>query len=195
MRGVPTDGGLEAYLVRTPQIGLFQQPARPFASLLVSVLLLALSGTLLVAEDGKEGLLALLPRASDLAGWQPEAPPHQVVGEGLFSLINGGAEIFLKAGFSRAVSQAYIQAGQQPIQLEIYEMTGPEAARAVFGQKAKGNGQPVTLGVQGVDGEYYLIFWQDRFFVTVTGPDATPEIRAVMMHLSRAIEARIAERR
>jgi len=179
----------------TRQMGLFQQPARPVASLLVSVLLLALSGTLFAAEDGKGDLLALLPRASDLAGWQPEAPPHQVVGEGLFSLINGGAEIFLKAGFSRAVSQAYIQAGQQPIQLEIYEMTGPEAARAVFGQKAKGNGQPVTLGVQGVDGEYYLIFWQDRFFVTVTGPDATPEIRAVMMHLSRAIEARIAERR
>ena len=168
---------------------------RPFASFLAMVLLLALSGTLLVAEDGKEGLLALLPRASELGGWQPEAPPHQVVGEDLFSLINGGAEIFLKAGFSRAVSQAYIQAGQQPIQLEIYEMTGPEAARAVFGQKAKGNGQPVTLGVQGVDGEYYLIFWQDRFFVTVTGPAATPEIRAILMRLSRAIEARIAERR
>lgn len=170
-------------------------PLRPVVSFLVSVLLLALSGTLLAAEDGKGGLLALLPRVSALGGWQPEAPPHQVVGEDLFRLINGGAEIFLKAGFSRAVSQAYIQAGRQPIQLEIYEMTGPQAARAVFGQKTRGNGQPVTLGVQGVDGEYYLIFWQDRFLVTVTGPDATPEVQAILMRLSRAIEARIAERR
>jgi len=159
------------------------------------VLLLALSGARVVAEDGKGGLLALLPRVSELGSWQPEAPPHQAVGEELFRLINGGAEIFLKAGFSRAVSQAYIQAGRQSIQLEIYEMTGPEAARAVFGQKTKGNGQPVTLGIQGVDGDYYLIFWQDRFLVTVTGPDATPEIRGILMRLSRAIEARIAERR
>jgi len=28
MRGVPAEGGSEAYLVRTPQMGLFQQPAR-----------------------------------------------------------------------------------------------------------------------------------------------------------------------
>ena len=170
-------------------------PPEPQVCFLFMVLLLTLSGTLLVAEEGKESLLALLPGASELGGWQPEAPPHQVAGEDLFSLINGGAEIFLKAGFSRAVSQAYIQAGRQSIQLEIYEMTGPEAARAVFGQKAKGNGQPVTLGVQGVDGEYYLIFWQDRFLVTVSGPDATPEIQATLMRFSRAIEARIAERR
>jgi len=107
-------------------------------------------GGIFVPQDGKGDLLALLPCVSELGGWQPEAPPHQVMGEDLFSLINGGAEIFLKAGFSRAVSQAYIQAGRQPIQLEIYEMTGP---------------------------------------------DATPEIRAILMRLSRAIEARIAERR
>jgi hypothetical protein len=170
-------------------------PLRAAASLLVVVLLLALSSARLAAEDGKGGLLTLLPPVSTLGGWQPEAPPHEVVGEELFSLIDGGAELFLKAGFSRAVSQAYIQAGQQPIQIEIYEMTSPEAARAVFGEKTKGDGRPLPLGVQGVDGEYYLIFWQDRFLVTVTGPDATPEIRGVLLRLSRAIEARIVERR
>jgi len=164
----------------------------PLVSFLATVLLLTLTGALLAAEDRKGNLLALLPHDSELGGWQPEAPPDQVEGEDLFSLINGGAEIFLKAGFSRAVSQAYIQAGQQPIQLEIYEMVSPEAARAVFGQKAKGDGQAVTLGVRGVDGGYYLIFWQDRFLVTVTGPDASPDTRVAIIAFARAVEIRIA---
>lgn len=109
----------------------------------------------LAAEPAQRDLLHLLPQAPELSGWQPEGPSHQVAGEDLFSLIDGGAEVFLKAGFSRAMTQTYGRADRQPIQLEIYEMVSADAARAVFTQKTKGDGQPVTLGAQGVDGGYY----------------------------------------
>lgn len=161
---------------------------------LAVTLALALPGHPLAGESGGGDLLGLLPQAAEIQGWQPEGSPQQVVGEELFSLINGGAEIFLKAGFSRAMSQAYVRAGRQLIQVEIYEMTSPEAARAVFERKTQGDGEPVALGTQGVMGAYYVIFWQDRFLVAVTGPDATPETRTDLLGFSRAVGSRIKQR-
>jgi len=165
-----------------------------FLVVLAVTLAVALPGLLLAAEPEQGGLLGLLPQASEIQGWQPDGSPQQVVGEELFSLINGGAEIFLKAGFLRAMAQPYARADQQLIQLEIYEMTGPEAARAVFIRKTQGDGQPFALGEQGMMGAYYVIFWQDRFLVTVTGPGATPDTRAALLIFSRAVETRIKQR-
>jgi len=162
--------------------------------MLVVVPALLLAGLLLADAKEREDLLALLPQAGEVQGWQPEGPPQQAVGEELFSLINGGAEIFLKAGFSRAMSQAYFRADRQLIQVEIYEMTSPEAARAVFARKAQGDGEPVALGTQGVMGTYYVIFRQDRFLVTVTGPDAAPDTRTDLLGFSRVVESRIKHR-
>jgi len=54
---------------------------------------------------------------------------------------------------------------------------------------------PVALGMQGMMGAYYVIFWQDRFLVTVTGPDGTPDTQAALMVFSRAVETRIKQRR
>ncbi len=171
-----------------------QRSSGAFLVGLVVVPALLLAGLLLAHAEERENLLALLPQAGEVQGWQPEDSPQQVVGEELFSLINGGAEIFLKAGFSRAMSQAYVRADQQLIQVEIYEMTNPEAARAVFARKTQGDGEPVALGTQGVVGAYYVIFWQDRFLVTVTGPDATPDTRTGLLGFSRAVESRIKQR-
>ncbi len=155
------------------------------------MLALALPSHPLAGGSGGGGLRGLLPQAGEVQGWQPEGSPQQVVGEELFSLINGGAEIFLKAGFVRAMAQSYARADQRLIQVEIYEMTNPEAARAVFGRKTQGDGDPVALGAQGVMGAYYVTFWQDRFLVTVTGPDATPDTRTDLLGFSRAVESRI----
>ena len=54
---------------------------------------------------------------------------------------------------------------------------------------------PVALGMQGMMGAYYVIFWQDRFLVTVTSPDGTPDTQAALMVFSRAVETRIKQRR
>ena len=158
---------------------------------LTVTLALALPSHPLAGESGGGGLRGLLPQAAEIQGWQPEGSPQQVVGEDLFSLINGGAEMFLQAGFSRAMSQAYVRADRQLIQVEIYEMTSPEAAQAIFARKTQGDGEPVALGTQGVMGTYYVIFRQDRFLVTVTGPDATPETRTDLLGFSRAIGSQI----
>ena len=170
-------------------------PGRTLLLALLTMLTLLLPAAALVGEVGREGLLMLFPQPSDLGGWRPEGPPQQAVGEELFSLIDGGAEVFLRAGFVWAAIQTYTMPERPSIDLEIYEMTGPEAAQAVFAKKTEGDGQPIRLGAQAVQGGYYLIFRHGRFLVTVTGADATPDTQAALMDFSRAVEARIKQHR
>ncbi|MBM3302374.1 MAG: hypothetical protein FJY85_20785, partial [Deltaproteobacteria bacterium] len=46
----------------------------------------------------KEPLLRLLPPESDLKGWKLDEEPQTAEGIGLFELINGGAEEYVKEG-------------------------------------------------------------------------------------------------
>ena len=48
------------------------------------------------------GLLWVLPDSSELDNLKPAGEPQQFKGEDLFKHLNGGAEIYLKAGFKNA---------------------------------------------------------------------------------------------
>ena len=144
--------------------------------------------------DGAEAagdIAALLPQSDDIAGWLRDGSPHAAEGQQLFALINGGAELFLQAGFDRAIAQAYRGNGDRRVQLEIYRMHSPEAAEAVFQKKATGGEPPIPLGAGSGRGEYYIIFWQDRYLVTVTGSDASQDTMRVVERLARLVEDKL----
>jgi Family of unknown function (DUF6599) len=149
------------------------------------------------AAGGAEGvdaaghIAALPPRSGDVAGWAPDGSPQAAEGQELFALINGGAELFLRAGFDRVLTQAYRGDGERRVELEIYRMRSPEAAEAVFRQKTAGEESPIPLGAGGNRGEYYLIFWQDRFLVTVTGSDAGQNTMQGVERIARQVEEKI----
>ncbi len=48
--------------------------------------------------------MRLLPLESDLKGWKLDGEPQSAEGIGLFELINGGAEEYVKEGFKRVRS-------------------------------------------------------------------------------------------
>jgi len=168
----------------------------------LAVALLALGGVLgwapgdppgAAGADPAADITALLPRAGEIAGWAPDGPPQVAAGDELFALINGGAELFLQAGFERAVSQAYRGDGDRRVDLEIYRMQTPPAAEAVFRNKATGGEPRVPLGAGGSQGEYYLIFWQDRFLITATGSDPGRDTMQAVERIARSVEGKIAQ--
>ncbi|MGQ9652801.1 MAG: DUF6599 family protein [Thermodesulfobacteriota bacterium] len=140
-----------------------------------------------------DGLLRFLPRLQDLAGWRLDGPPQSVEGEGLYSLIDGGAEVFLKAGFERAVSQTYRSQAGQFVVLEVYEMKGPSSAEKIFAHKAEGGGMPEEMGDAATRGDYYVVFRQGGFVVTVTGSDSKADTLEAVVAIARAVESRIRE--
>ena len=97
----------------------------------------------------KEPLLRLLPLESDLKGWMLDGEPQIAEGIGLFELINGGAEEYVKAGFSRAVMATYRNNEGKRINVEIYEMLSPESARSIYRKKAGDKGKRVYCRRRG----------------------------------------------
>ena len=158
----------------------------------VFLLVLALVATPVPAQGAD--LSGLLPGPKDFPGWRQAGPPESAQGEDLFKLINGGAESYLRPGFSRAVIATYLKGDSETITLEIYEMTSAGGAKTVFEEKAGDGGQKTDLGQEGRIEDYYLVFRRGRFFVTLTGYDSTPRALEALTALARIIDQRLRDR-
>jgi hypothetical protein len=139
----------------------------------------------------KEPLLRLLPLESDLKGWKLAEEPQTAEGIGLFELINGGAEEYVKEGFSRAVMATYRNNEGKLINLEIYEMLSPESARNIHRKKAGDKGKKVSVGEEAAVEDYYLNFRKGAYQVTLSGYDTQKEILEWILQMARLIAERI----
>lgn len=139
-------------------------------------------------------LIRLLPAVGAVKGWTAAGDPQIYKGEDLFLYINGGAEIYHEYGFRQVIAQEYKGAGGETISLEIYEMADPAAAFGMFTFKSSASGKPMEVGQGGKLEDYYLNFWKGLCLVTITAFDESPECRAGLEPLARAVDARIAPR-
>lgn len=157
-------------------------------------LVLALSAAAPAADAPDQAILFLFPGPEEVRPWTPDGPAQLAEGQELFTLIDGGAELFLRHGFERAAVQNYTLAADRHIQAEIYMMQSLDGAAAVFARKSGEGEMPVALGDGGAKGEYYVVFHRGRFLVTVAAGDATADAEAAVLRIARAIENRIPAR-
>jgi hypothetical protein len=61
----------------------------------------------------------------------------------------------------------------------------------VFARKVGPGDLPLTIGDSGVRGEYYIIFRQGRFLITVAAGDSHPDAKTAVLRIARAVEKRI----
>jgi hypothetical protein len=135
-------------------------------------------------------ITSLLPAADELPGWLPGGKPEHVVGEDLFLLINGGAEIYYEYGFKQAVTEVY-KKGNKTINLEIYEMKSPASAYGVYTFKTGDDGNEFAIGNGAKLEDYYLNSWKGNFQVTLTGFDSGKETLNGLLTIARVIESKI----
>jgi hypothetical protein len=154
--------------------------------------MLTVAGTAFLpsALSQESGLSALLPkeRNPELAGWTPVGPPQEFKGDDLFVYIDGGAEIYLEYGFSRAVVQDYGDAGGRTVSLELFEMTDPAAAFGAYSFKTTGKGGALDLGQGGQLEDYYLNFWKGDYLITITGFNDDQETVGGLLAVAKATD-------
>ena len=150
------------------------------------------AGLAVAFADGEDrAIILILPGAAETRPWVPDGPAQLAEGQGLFALINGGAELFLRYGFERAAVQSYSLGGGRQIQVEVYQMQTPDGAAEVFARRVGPGDLPITIGDSAVRGEYYVLFHRGRFFVTVAAGDTNPDAKAAVLRIARAVETRI----
>ncbi|MCP4896505.1 MAG: hypothetical protein GY906_05970 [bacterium] len=157
---------------------------------------LALTATIVAAlgfacgtpQEPAIDLASLAPAADSVQGWNLDIEPETYVGEDLFQLINGGAEMYHEIGFSRVLSAEYADPDQRYITLELFEMADAGAAYGVYSFKIGSGGETASVGSAGVLDGYYMNFWKGPYVVTLTGMDDDPETRDGILAIATAVD-------
>jgi hypothetical protein len=145
------------------------------------------------AEDPKGGkiLFDLLPSKSQLQDWQLDNKPQTAVGVKLYKLINGGAELYIKAGFKQAIMATYRNKARKLMYLEIYEMTSVKGAAGVFKQKIGKQGKKVSIGMAALLEDGFINFYQGPYQVTLSWDDTEAKTVNALLELARMVASRL----
>lgn len=116
-----------------------------------------------------ETLFSLADAAVPLEGWKMDGDPQVVVGDELFELINGGAELYHQHGFVQAMATEYSDDAGRDISLEVFEMKDLQGAQDVFAEKSGGSGEALSVGDEAAFEDYYLNVRTGPYLITITG--------------------------
>ena len=105
--------------------------------------------------------------------------------EELYAYINGGAELYLNYGFRKLARRIYRLGEDNEIKAEIFDMSAPKNAYGVFSYSKDTANTEIGQGAQYMGGS--LIFWQDRYFISIFTRKETNESKEEVIHMARKI--------
>jgi hypothetical protein len=137
-----------------------------------------------------DAMVRLLPAPSELGGWGLTGIDRVYRGSELYGYMNGGAELFLECGFDRLVVREYAK-GEAELGVELYRMTEPAAALAIYLAKCGKEERVEGLSERHAGGRFQLMFVRGAYFVNLINGGGSPGNLPVMADLARRIAARL----
>jgi len=138
-----------------------------------------------------QDIRSLLPLPDELHPWKIVDSVGIYYGNELYTLIDGGADIYIEYGFERVLSVGFENSKSQSLKLEIYEMTDASAAFGVFSLNIGKQGKPIELGDEGMQYEYYIMFWKNRFLVFASCSDMENESLVAIRMVAERVNSKI----
>ena len=140
-----------------------------------------------------------MDRDTLLLGFMPDESPRWTVESDkifttdfeLYDYINGGAELYLNYGFRKLARRTYILPDSNRVNAEIFDMGVPKNAYGVFSYAKHKKNAEVGQGAQHIGGS--LIFWQKRYYVSVSAQHETQEIADEVLRIGRSISKAIGD--
>jgi hypothetical protein len=103
----------------------------------------------------------------------------------LYDYINGGAELYLQYGFKKLAKRIYYSDKTGEIKAEIFDLKEPKNAFGVFSYSMDTSNTEIGQGGQYIGGS--LIFWQDRYYVSIFAHKDDPQTKEKILELGRKI--------
>jgi hypothetical protein len=142
---------------------------------------------LLGMRHSKTNIYQKLPDA--LGEWTAESIVYFNDKESLYDYIDGGAELYISYGFKSAASRRYIMTGQPEVVVEIFDMDTSENAYGVFSNTRYEEDYTFGQGAQYVEGT--LLFWKDKYYVSIMTTEETDESKKLIYELGKIITEEI----
>ena len=119
-------------------------------------------------------------------GWEFQGDARRFSVEDLFNHIDGAAELWLEMGFRAATVQRY-RAGDEALELEIYEMDCTTGARGMY-LRLRGPGTTVA-GVTGrhCGNRHQLLLQKGRYCVQVNNATGFSSSQPAMIELAKRV--------
>jgi hypothetical protein len=153
----------------------------------------ALWAIALLLAGGPDPLVSLLPGDGAMPGWKRQGETLLFAGAELYRHIDGGAELYQRHGFARVAVQDYAR-GALELRAEIYLMSEPAGAAAVFAELAEGLETRRDYGTACLLDDYQVLFQRGAYCVALTAYESGPETRAALAALAGIIDGELARR-
>ena len=156
-------------------------------STIYTLIILLLMPCILMGQFMKENLINLMPDKID--GWDLAENDTMYGADNLYEYINGGAELFLSYGFKEMIARIYASSGQPDILLDVFDMGEPKNAYGIFSYSREEEDTTFGQGSQYSPG--LLLFWKNRFYVSILFASETQEAKKTAFLIARNIESSI----
>ncbi len=147
--------------------------------------------TVTAAQQKPIPLQSLLPAPGTAQQWTMSDSARVYAGNDLYLFIDGGADLFLEYGFTRALAAEYQSAGGATLNLEIYEMRDPVAAFGIYSIRS-GEGPAIAgLGQDAISRPHYTMFRKGSFYVSVATSDSSGSSREAARAIAASVDRSI----
>jgi hypothetical protein len=143
---------------------------------------------MLTSQAMAADLAELLP--DEVAGYRAAGDDSQVDRDGLFSLIDGGAEVYRALNVRAAIERRYAKPGAADLLVDLFDMGSPADAYGAYRHDMR-EGPTAKIGNDSERQGGNLYFWKGRYYVSIIPLRAQAEAQAAGLALGRAIAARI----
>lgn len=134
-------------------------------------------------------IASLLP--DTIQGWVVEEKNHYNR-DNLYDYIDGGAELYLSYGFKEMVNFTYNRQDQPSLIVDIFNMGSSENAYGVFTYSRETVDSSFGQGSQYSPG--LLLFWKDRYYISILASPETTESRKALFSLASAINRELPQK-
>lgn len=136
----------------------------------------------------------LLPGQDALTGWLLSQEPRVYDGDGLFELIDGGADIYLEYGFKQVISGQFTDPSQNNILAEIYEMEDGPSAYGIFSITQQSLQWSDKFGDISAVSDDYISFCKGKYYINLSWSSRQHIEKPLIEKLAESIDERIPEK-
>jgi hypothetical protein len=156
------------------------------------ILIILLYCSLLVfnGQTCAQDLVKLLPDSSQISPFIASEEAIVFEKDKLYQHINGAADIYLEYGFESVLNQQYSD-DQSTIVLDIYRMSDSEAAFGIYSLFRDPNKPALNIGDDGVEFEYQISFWQEKYYVVLMGYDNSADTKKMLFKIAHTVSDKL----
>ena len=133
------------------------------------------------------------PASNEVAGWAKTDEVRTFESADLWKYIDGGAELYLKAGAQRVSTADYKFQNKVDAVVDVYTMANSDGAAQIFDSEPAGDAKPVQLGDAARLYGQSLIFRKGPELVRIVAYQDSAETPQAILELGRNILGRLAK--